>query len=458
MNEERPFPFQEEGGRFLAPRRLALLADEMGLGKSAQAVLACDAVCADRVLVLCPAVARENWIREFEKWSDRGRRWKAITSSHQVAGPNQSATCSYQLIGKGHHVDIFDDEWDALILDEGHYLKEHDAGRTRAVLGNTGLIHHAKRVWWLSGTPAPNHAGELWTMLFTAGRTTLGYDAFIRRYCVGYADGYKWRITGTNESMIPEIKRMLDGFMLRRRKTQVMKQLPPITYTDVTVPEGEVDLELCFPEYYYGGSGEDALLERIASERNALEACVPVVTKQSPAKALSQLLERMADSVSTLRRYDGLRKVDAAVDMISRELDNGDMKKVVIFAMHRHVIVALRDRLAKYKAKSVFGGTDHRRRQKIIDDFQNPDGKCRVFIGQIQAAGTAITLTAAHHVVFVEQAWTPGDNAQAAMRCHRIGQENPVSVRFLALPNSTDQRVTQVLLRKTRELTKIFDE
>jgi SNF2 family DNA or RNA helicase len=80
-----------------------------------------------------------------------------------------------------------------------------------------------------------------------------------------------------------------------------------------------------------------------------------------------------------------------------------------------------------------------------------------VFIGNIHAAGTAITLTAAHHVWFVEQDWVPGNNAQAIMRCHRIGQKNNVSVQFISLDNSLDHTIMLILKRKTRELTEIFD-
>jgi SNF2 family DNA or RNA helicase len=67
-------------------------------------------------------------------------------------------------------------------------------------------------------------------------------------------------------------------------------------------------------------------------------------------------------------------------------------------------------------------------------------------------------LTAAHQVVFIEQDWVPGNNAQAVMRCHRIGQSKPVHVRFFAIAGSLDEKVSRVLRRKAQELTEIFDE
>jgi SNF2 family DNA or RNA helicase len=105
----------------------------------------------------------------------------------------------------------------------------------------------------------------------------------------------------------------------------------------------------------------------------------------------------------------------------------------------------------------LFGGTDPERREKNIKKFiHNP--LCRVFIGNIRAAGIAITLTAASEVAFVESSWVPADNAQAAMRVHRIGQTRPVRCRFFGLVNSSDEKVQQVLKRKTRDITKLFDE
>lgn len=451
------FDYQQAGTEFLARRRLALLADEMGLGKSLQAIQACDRIGAQRVCVLCPASARVNWIREFERWSTQTRVFVPVYTSHQVVGPNQSAVCSYSIIGRGNHVELLDDRWDVLILDECHGLKAAGTKRTWAVLGPDGVIHRAGRTWFLSGTPAPNHVGELWTMLFTMGVTALNYDAFIDRYCTGFDDGYRWRITGTNTARIPEVRDMLSTIMLRRRKKDVMKQLPPIHYGEVTVEPGEVDTALCFPEFFIPHSREDELFARIQQERTALESTLSV-RKQSPApdQTLARVLESMSDSVVTMRRFDGLRKVAPVATMLREELDN-DYYKVVVFAIHKWTIENLRRALSGYGAMSLYGGTSVAKRQRNIDKFQDPDSKARVFIGNIQAAGTAITLTAAHHVVFVEQSWVPGENAQAAMRCHRIGQTQPVTVRFVSLNESTDQQVVRVLRKKTKELTQVFD-
>jgi SNF2 family DNA or RNA helicase len=103
------------------------------------------------------------------------------------------------------------------------------------------------------------------------------------------------------------------------------------------------------------------------------------------------------------------------------------------------------------------GAIDPATRQRNVDNFmKNP--KYKVFIGNIQAAGTAITLTSAHNIVFIEQDWVPGNNAQAAMRVHRIGQTKPVHVRVLYLPDTIDEKIARILKCKTRDLIALFDE
>jgi SNF2 family DNA or RNA helicase len=142
---------------------------------------------------------------------------------------------------------------------------------------------------------------------------------------------------------------------------------------------------------------------------------------------------------------------------VAQELEDGQYQKIVIFGIHRDVIEGLRSSLKAFDAVTLYGGTDPKTRQKNIDRFQN-NPKCRVFIGNIKACGTAITLTAADQVLFVEEEWTPADNAQAAMRVHRIGQSKPVSVRITRLPDSLDQKIGGVLARKTREIAELLAE
>jgi SWI/SNF-related matrix-associated actin-dependent regulator 1 of chromatin subfamily A len=450
--QEPLFPYQIEGAKWLASRSLALLADEMGLGKSAQVVRASDILDLKKILIICPAVARVNWLREFQKFSTTSRNFDLVLNGKSKVTPGSSVICSYDLIA----TTSLPGPWDALVVDESHFMKSLEAKRTKAILGRDGIVRQAKRVWALSGTPAPNHAGELWPILYTFGATPLLYDKFVTKYCDSYSPRYNQvQITGTKPAMIPEIRNLLSTVMLRRRKEDVMKELPPICFDDIVVEPGPVDLdtESSFIQYVYPNDRRKELEQKLKKEKKIVES---IAGAAGFGKDGMKALEAMAQSVSTLRRYTGLQKVASTAELLASELESNAYEKLVIFAIHRDVIEGLRLKLKDFKPVTLYGGTSPESRQKHIDKFQN-NPRCRVFIANIQAAGTAITLTAAHTVVFIEQDWVPGNNAQAAMRCHRIGQTKPVNVRFVGLADSIDEKISQVLKRKTRQLSAIFD-
>ncbi len=446
------FPYQALGAQWLASKRLALLADEMGLGKSAQVIIAADQVRAKRVLILCPANARINWEREFTRWSNGSRTFCLIKDKKVRPSPTDSVICSYDLAPTLPDLGAFD----LLVLDEAHFLKSHETKRTKAVFGRHGLIRRASRTWAISGTPMPNHPGELWPILFTFGVTSLKYGPFVDRYCKYWESQYGRQITGAVPARIPELRELLSKMMLRRKKEEVMKELPAIHYTDLTVEAGEVDLHVdsSLMRYISPVDRTAELHSRLDEERKYLAMSVDRLGFTTDGM---KSLEAMAGSVSTLRKYTGLQKVEPVAEILKEELSSGAYGKIVIFAVHRDVVMGLRARLAEFEPVTLFGGTQPTKAQKNIDRFQN-DPKCRVFIGNIQAAGTAITLTSAHQVIFIEQSWVPGENAQAAMRCHRIGQTKPVFVRFVGLADSIDEKVARVLKRKTRDAIAIFDD
>ncbi len=173
------------------------------------------------------------------------------------------------------------------------------------------------------------------------------------------------------------------------------------------------------------------------------------------------------DAVEFFRRLLGLQKVQPTIDLIHGWLKEQDGvgkqntlkdEQIVIFAIHKDVIEGLRSGLCAlgYKAKTLYGRTSDRNREARIKQFQN--GKLQILVCNIMAAGTAITLTKARHVIFVEQDWVPGNNAQALMRVHRIGQDRKVFCKIMSVRDSVDQKINYLLKTKTRDLLRVFDE
>lgn len=425
-------PYQREGSAFLASRKAALLADDPGLGKSKQAIDAVDLVpYALRALVICPASVTENWRREIAKF--RKGDW-------------QAAVFSFDISVEKYRGRILRDEFDVVVIDEAHFLKSLSAKRTRAVYGfnkdgdfsaEHGIISRGQKTFLLSGTPMPNHSGELYThlralhpeaVLSPRTGTPWTYYQFEAAYCQMKSNGFGQQIVGTRNEA--KLNKKLESFMKRRRKEDVLKQLPPLRFTELYL-EGDVS----------GVEFEEAEEVRRVLAEEGVEG-----------------LRRLSfdGGVAKLRRLTGMAKALPAAQWVNDWLDSTPTdRKIVVFAHHYDVLETLYDKLHT-RAVRVHGGIKQKERQAAVDRLQN-DPSVRVFLGQITAAGTGITLTAASDLLFVESSWVPAENAQAAQRIHRIGQTEPCLVRYAMLAGSIDEDISRACMRKMASIEKVVD-
>jgi SWI/SNF-related matrix-associated actin-dependent regulator 1 of chromatin subfamily A len=433
-------PYQVEGAEFLSARSHALIADEPGVGKTAQLITAADMVGARKILVICPAVARVNWLRELQEWSIFSYDFKVCLKLSDE--PTENCIVSFDYARENFEL-LKGIPWDLVIVDESHFIKEPEAAITQRIYGKKGIVRVSDRLWCASGTPAPNHAGELWPLLFTFGRTNLPYEDFIDQFCetrpTFYGGRREVKVCGTKKDKIPEIKALLSPVMIRRRKQDVLKDLKIPTFETLTV-EGT-----SLPEVL---EMDRMVLNR---ENSMLNESIAVAGDQ-----LAYVLEKIGKSVSTLRRYTGLMKTKNVCEIVKSELSSNAYQKIVIFAYHTEVIANVKRELEEFGAVVVNGKVSDKDRQTAIDSFQN-DPKTRVFIGNVKSAGTAITLTASQEVLLLEQSWVPGENSQAIDRCYRRGQAGTVRVRVATLFDSLDEKVNKVLIRKIKDLTEIFN-
>lgn len=408
-------PHQVSGAAWLAVRRHALLADEMRVGKTLTALEAARRLGAQRIAVVCPAVARFNWARNIE--AHLGRQPQILFRRKDAPAVDVVVT-SYDLAAAAKQ------RWDVAIFDESHYLRRCDADRTKVILGKGGVIHGARYAWFLSGTPAVNHYGELWPLLYVCGRYPGSYERFVHEFCVGSygPDGYQIRGSKNHEAL----RALVDGFMLRRKLSEVAPEIPPIQLDEYTIEMPREAGPLDSPEL-----------------RAALAASDPLAA-----------LEAAAPAVASLRRHIGLAKVSQVAELVRQELD-GNNEKIVLFTYHREVLAGLKQTLAALRPATVSGGDTPAGRDAAVHAFSTRP-ECRVFIGQIVAAGTAIDLSAASQALFVESSWVPGENAQAAMRLQNLNQTRRVTARFIGMAGSIDEQIQRVVRRKTRELSRLF--
>jgi len=441
-------PFQVTGARFLADRKAALLCDEMGVGKTCAWIAASDEVGAKNVLVMAPGIARVNWVREYERWQTKSRDVAAIVDP-RLLPDTDVVVAPYHLLRNERVLKyLYGRRWDALILDEAHALKNPATLTSRAVLGvkdcdgKSGLVARARQTWAGSGTITPNNVSELWThcnALFPDVAQGRSYKRWVSDYCITRRNSDK--ILCNNDKTTPGLATLLRPHVLRRLAKDVLKDLPPLRFSQVPVmpdklPEQSSELR----ETAAVVAGAMAALERGAS---------------SEAQAALQAMNSI--NLASLRKWTGIAKAPAIGEYLAYELNNG-LDKVLVFAYHQEPIEIIAGMLPD--SAYIHGGvTNQAKRQRVLDGFQGliPGYNVRALVVSIEIANAALTLTAANNVVFAESEWVPKNLEQAIKRCHRKGQTRPVTARLFSLAGSVDETINRVLVRKLKQ-TMTFNE
>ncbi len=430
------FPYQLEGAQFLAVRERACLFDEMGLGKTAQAITAADMVRAKRVLIICPAAVRAVWVGEIAKWSRTPRRVLKARDLQDlnlwVRGRADVLVCSYEQAANWSQR-LGGDLIDLIIFDEAHYLKNPDSKRTRALLshdcdGKYGLARWGVQVFFLTGTPNPNDAADLWSLLRFCKGTTLTSGRFQDRYYRKRQGAYS-ASHDPRADMLTELRQAVRSVALKRTPGDVGLQLPPLWLTTQSV------------------DGDTEEIKALLRGHPGLEDVILQAIEEGGLSFLD------AQHIATLRRLVGEAKAPAYVELVREELASG-LDKIVIFGVHKRALEIVRDGLAAFGVVRIDGDVPETQRVAAMNSFQT-DPRCRVMVANIKSGGTGLTMTAAARLDMFEAEWAPASNAQAIKRVHRIGQVQAVQARFISLLNSIDEVVSETVARKTAAIAKV---
>jgi SNF2 family DNA or RNA helicase len=232
-----------------------------------------------------------------------------------------------------------------------------------------------------------------------------------------------------------QLRATLTSVVLRRRKDDVLPELPPLQIQDIALDPPT--------------SGQ-----RLNPQAQALAGRLvwSLAVRADGDEQLIKALQTPDGELATLRRELGELKVPGTIRWVQERLQSTE--KLLLFAWHLSVIEHLRRGLAEFDPVVITGETSPTGRVNAVELFQRRAG-VRVFIGQVKAAGTAITLTAASEVAIVEPSWVPGDNVQAICRAHRLGQRDSVLASFLYLPGTLDQRIMTAFRRKAHEIAEL---
>jgi SWI/SNF-related matrix-associated actin-dependent regulator 1 of chromatin subfamily A len=445
-------PFQREGIHFLQTRTRALLADDAGLGKSMQMIGAADAAGCERILVLPPTIGRVSWKLQFGAWDKSARPvwvFPGETCGLIPDGPLAMIVTLDWLSDRRRTKTLLRamstaQPFDAAFIDEAHNLKNPKANRTKAVYGPKldlvgGVLADVATIYAATATFTPLNAGEIYSHLRALFPQILldlfqnqmpSHQTFVERFCMVEATSYGDVIRGNNPATIPDLRHALEPVLILRTKEAVLPQLP-------TLRTSRLPLDVA-----------DADMQRLARETADLS--------DDDFLAAVALAYGSDTAYSTRRRAMGVLKAKAALPWIIDYLENDPTRKLIVFAHHREVIQTLCTELSRYEPVTIHGGTRADDDAFSVKCFQNR-AQTRVFIGQNRAANTAVTLTAADHVLLLEPDPSPSQNYQALSRAHRIGQASSVHGLFAyGTGNPIEARMVSIIRRRATDNQELF--
>lgn len=420
--------YQKQGVSFVDFKNgRALIADEMGLGKTIQALAYLQLHSKKRpVLIVVPALMKTKWMREALKWlSVPGEVQILQGKKPNIPIVGDIVIVNYDILHDWKKV-LQQVRFQVMITDECHYYKENTAKRTKAVKLIAKKIPHFIA---LSGTPIDNRPREIYNAVNIIDPMIFpNFMTFGKKFCAGKHNGYGWDFNGA--SNIPELYQILtSSVMIRRKKKDVLKDLPDKTYSHNPL---EIDNR---KDYQQAMDDFIGYLRATKGDRFAARA------------AGAETLTR----IETLKQLAVQGKMKHVIEWVKDFLESGE--KLVLFAWHTNIIKALHEAFPDISVV-VDGHTSNKDKQ--MEKFQT-DPECKLFIGQMKAAGIGIELTAASNVAIAELPWTPGTLDQPIDRTHRIGQKRGVIVHYLLAMNTIEEEIARLIDKKRNIVSQALD-
>lgn len=444
-------PYQKAGIEFGIRNAGVLIADEPGLGKTIQAIgIINKDTNMKKILIVCPATLKINWLRELRKWLTRF--YSISIADSALAFCSDIVIINYEQVSKYQQL-IHTKKWDMLIADECHLMRNRNTLRARYIVGypeeNIPPVKAARRIL-LTGTPILNRAKELWALIsYLNPKVWSSYDKFAQQFC--QKQDHEFGDYDDGSSNLDTLQTQLRAtVMIRRRKADVLKQLPP-KFREIVEIQTDSRQTLALIEQEHNLVYN--MQQDLAAAENAAKAAYDHQAWQEYEQILNHFHTTKKHSlgeISRVRHQIALEKVPMVIAYINDTLECTD--KVVVFAHHQDVISSIAQAFGN-SAVIISGNQSLQAKQDAIDSFQN-QSNIKVCVASILAAGTGITLTASHHVLFAELDWVPANVTQAEDRCHRISQTQPVIVKHLILNNSLDVKIAQKIIAKQ----KIYEE
>lgn len=415
-----------------------ILADDMGLGKTLQIITLLDSLETPRPsLVVCPSSLIYNWEDEVHKFSNK----LPVTC---ITGNIQTRSELIKEIKQGLYVTSYDYmrrdfelyqgiEFEYVILDEAQYIKNQKTKNAQSV--KTLKTRHKLA---LTGTPIENSLAELWSIFdFLMPQYLYNYHHFKETYEIPI-------IKNEDQQKQAKLKQLVEPFILRRTKKDVLTELPDKIENNVIIP--------------FTPEEEKIYLANLSTINSELQSAIQVnhIDKIQILAMMTRLRQLCCDQRILYKDIiEPSSKLKACMDIIETAKENN--QKVLLFSSFTKSLDLIEAELRK-KDISYYvltGSTTKIKRHQLVNAFQND--QTTVFLISLKAGGTGLNLTSASTVIHYDPWWNMSAQNQATDRAYRIGQTNNVQVYKLIMKNSIEEKI-QKLQEQKQDLSNMFIE
>jgi len=423
---------------FLRKYRFAgILADDMGLGKTLQTLVLIEKekVKNKPSIVICPKTLLYNWQSEVEKFAPK---IKAIVIDGFPADRKEliKKAKNYDLIITGYATmqkdrEVYDKQkikFNYCVLDEAQFIKNHATKNAQIVKKINADYRLA-----LTGTPLENSVSEIWSIFDFLMPGFLGsYNSFTRKFqnpIMKYSDALA----------LKNLRKKTECFMLRRAKSEVLKELPP-KVEQTSHCHLEKAQNILYQEILANVKSE---IFKTVKEKGFNKSRIHILA------GLTKLRQVCNHPALLLKDEDHTKYESAKLNMSLELIDEivGGKNKVLVFSQFTKMLDILAKELDKNNINYSYLSGKTKKRQELVDDFNDNDGK-QVFLISLKAGGTGLNLTSANNVIIFDPWWNPSVENQAIDRTHRIGQKKSVNVYRLITKGTIEERIVKLQERK----------
>ncbi len=424
-----PLDHQKIAIEKLAGSKRFILADDMGLGKTTSTIIAALETGVKKILIVCPASLKINWLREIANYSNRP---VYIAEGKKFSTEDDFVIVNYDILKNFHDTknkeeSILDQsKFDLVILDEAHMISNVQAQRTKII---NSFVKKIDRVWLLTGTPMTSRPMNYYNLLnIIESPVAQNWKAYAIRYCQGYqfsAGNRKvWNVSGA--SNLEELRDRTSKQILRRLKEEVL-DLPDKIITPVYLRLRSKEYEELMGEYF-------DWYDKNPDESSSLTV------------QFSKLMK--------VRKVISNEKTKQTIEFAENILEQG--KKIIIFTNFTESLQTMFQHFGK-QAVYLDGSCSNSVRQQAVDEFQTND-KIRVFVGNLKAAGVGLTLTSAEVVIMNDLSFVPAEHSQAEDRAYRYGQKSNVLVYYPIYDNTIEAAIYDILNKKKQIIRTVMGD